>query len=53
MRKALCIAALVIASAFSGGCYVTQDANGQWWACDEIPTSNGNATACTPINAPF
>jgi hypothetical protein len=54
MRKALCIVALVVASAFSGGCYVTQDAQGQWWACEDYPTNTGStANACTPIQAPF
>ena len=53
MRKAICILALVIASALSGGCYVTQDANGQWWACEDHPSNGGNVNACTPIQAPF
>jgi hypothetical protein len=53
MRKAICIAALALAAAVSGGCYVTQDSSGQWWACDEYQTANGPATACTPIEAPF
>jgi len=53
MRKGICILALVVASAFSGGCYVTQDAQGQWWACDDYQTSTGTANACTPIQAPF
>ena len=53
MRKALCIALLIVASAVSGGCYVTQDANGQWWACEDYQAQNGPMSACTPIQAPF
>jgi hypothetical protein len=53
MRKLLCLAALVIGCAISGGCYVEQDASGQWWACDDYPTANGPANACTQIQAPF
>ena len=49
MRKALCLALIVVASAISGGCYVMQDANGQWWACEEYQTPNGPLQACTPI----
>ena len=39
---------LIMASAFSGGCYVKQDA-GQWWGCEEYQTPNGPATACAPL----
>lgn len=49
MRKALCLALLIAASALSGGCYVKQDVNGQWWACEDYQTPNGIASACTPI----
>jgi hypothetical protein len=50
MRRALCLALLILASAISGGCYVTQDANGQWWACEDYQTPNGPTTACSPVN---
>jgi hypothetical protein len=53
MRKALCLAVLITASVLSGGCYVTQDAYGQWWACEDYAAQNGVASACTPIPAPF
>ena len=53
MRKALCIVALMVAAALSGGCYVTQDANGQWWACEDYFSANGTVNACTPIERPF
>jgi hypothetical protein len=53
MRKALCLALFVLATVVSGGCYVTQDADGQWWACEDYQTNNGLANACTPIQAPF
>ena len=53
MRKALYLVLLVVASAVSGGCYVTQDASGQWFACEEYQAQNGPLTACTPIQAPF
>ena len=49
MRRALCLALLVVAAAVSGGCYVTQDAKGQWWACEDYQTANGPATGCTPV----
>ena len=53
MRKALCLALFVIASVLSSGCYVTQDANGQWWACEDYAAQAGTAAACTPIASPF
>lgn len=53
MRRALVLALLIVSAAVSGGCYVTQDSNGQWWACEDYPTPNGTATACQPIQAPF
>jgi hypothetical protein len=34
----------------SGGCWVQQDQNGQWWACDNIQTPQGTATGCYPIH---
>ena len=49
MRKALCLALIIFASAMSGGCYVMQDVNGKWWACEEYQTQNGPAQACTPL----
>ena len=53
MRKALSLALLIVAASFSGGCYVTQDSKGQWYACEDYQTQNGVASACTPIQAPF
>ena len=53
MRKALILVLVVFASAVSGGCYVTQDAKGQWWACEDYQAQNGVASACTPIESPF
>ena len=53
MRRIFGILLLACAAAVSGGCYVTQDGNGQWWACEEYATPNGPATACTPIQQPF
>lgn len=53
MRRLLGILLLVSAAVVSGGCYVTQDGTGQWWACEEYVTANGPATACTPIQKPF
>jgi hypothetical protein len=53
MRKAFCLAFLILASVMSGGCYVTQDSTGQWWACEEYQTEAGLANACYPIAAPF
>jgi hypothetical protein len=44
---------LIVASAVSGGCYVTQDGNGQWWACEEYQAAEGPVTGCTPIDPPF
>ena len=52
-RKALAIAVLTLASLMFQACYVTQDANGQWWGCEDLPTANGVVTACTPIQSPF
>jgi hypothetical protein len=53
MRKALACALFALASLASGGCYVTQDASGQWYACENYNTGNGAANACTPIQKPF
>jgi hypothetical protein len=53
MRRLFGILLLVSAAFVSGGCYVTQDGAGQWWACEEYATAKGPATACTPIQAPF
>ena len=53
MRRILAILFLVSTAAVSGGCYVMQDAKGQWWACEEYATPNGPATACTPIEKPL
>jgi hypothetical protein len=53
MRKAFGLALFVVASVVSGGCYVTQDASGQWYACEDYATGNGPASACTPIQKPF
>ena len=52
MRRIFMVALIVVGAAFSGGCYVTQDVNGQWLACEEYQTPNGVATACTPIEKP-
>jgi hypothetical protein len=40
---------LVAAAAMSGGCYVMQDGNGAWWACEDYQTPNGLATGCYPL----
>jgi hypothetical protein len=53
MRKALCLSLFVLASVVSGGCYVTQDANGQWYACEDYNSGTGATSACTPIERPF
>jgi hypothetical protein len=34
MRRMITIVLFVAAAAVSGGCYVKQDGNGQWWACE-------------------
>jgi hypothetical protein len=52
-RKLVAVAWLVVASLMLQACYVTQDQNGQWWACEEFQTANGSGTACTPIERPF
>jgi hypothetical protein len=49
MRRMITIVLFVAAAAVSGGCYVKQDGNGQWWACEDYPTPNGIATGCTPL----
>jgi hypothetical protein len=49
MRRMIAIVLFVAAAAVSGGCYVKQDGNGQWWACEDYPTPNGIATGCTPL----
>jgi hypothetical protein len=51
MRKAFCLALLIMASAFSGGCYLKQDTSGKWWACENYQTPNGPATACAPLDS--
>jgi hypothetical protein len=44
---------MVIAALSSAGCYVTQDANGQWWACEDYEAAHGTVTGCTPTEPPF
>ena len=49
MRRFIAAVLLVAAAAVSGGCYVKQDANGAWWACEDYATPNGPATGCYPL----
>jgi hypothetical protein len=49
MRRMIAIVLVVAAAAVSGGRYVKQDGNGQWWACEDYATPNGIATGCTPL----
>ena len=49
MRRFLAAVLLAAAAAVSGGCYVMQDQNGAWWACEDYQTPNGTATGCTPL----
>lgn len=44
---------MVIAALLSAACYVTQDANGQWWACEDYQATNGTVTGCTPVEPPL
>jgi hypothetical protein len=44
---------LLTAAWLSSGCYVTQDGNGQWWACEDYQAQAGIVSACTPIEPPF
>ncbi len=53
MRRSIALFLLVAAAALSSGCYVTQDGQGQWWACEDYPTATGVVSACTPIQPPF
>jgi hypothetical protein len=49
MHRLLAVVLLVAASTFSGGCYLMQDQNGQWWACEDYQTPNGVASGCVPV----
>jgi hypothetical protein len=51
--RVLTLTFLFLSSLLFQACYVTQDAQGQWWACDELQGENGPVTGCTPIDAPF
>ncbi len=51
--KIVCCTMLIVAALLSAGCYVTQDAKGQWWACEDYATANGTLTGCTPIDWPL
>ena len=53
MRRVILALLFAAATVVSGGCYVSQDQNGQWWACDDYQTPNGVATGCAPIAKPF
>ena len=53
MRRLLMLLFLAAASVASTGCYVKQDTNGQWWACETYTTPNGPAEGCYEIEAPF
>jgi hypothetical protein len=48
MRKALCLADRACIGGI-GRLLLMQDANGQWWACEDYQTTNGPIQACTPI----
>jgi hypothetical protein len=50
MRRLFAAVLLVAAAAMSGGCYVMQDGNGAWWACEDYQTPNGTATGCYPLH---
>lgn len=49
MRRLFAAVLLAAATVLSGGCYVMQDANGAWWACEDYATPNGTATGCYPL----
>jgi hypothetical protein len=51
--KIVWCAMIVVAAFLSAGCYVTQDASGHWWACEDYATANGPLTGCTPIEWPL
>lgn len=54
MFRTLCRVALLVAgSLVLQACYVSQDEQGQWWACEEYATPGGPATACAPMQPPF
>ncbi len=47
--RVLGIVMLAVFAVVSSACYVTQDASGQWWACETVQGVEG----CTQIQAPF
>lgn len=53
MRRLFLLVLLLAGAVVSSGCYVMQDQNGQWWACETYATPNGPATGCYQIQAPF
>jgi hypothetical protein len=51
--RARAVILVIAASVLSSACYITQDASGQWYACETLATANGPVDGCTPIPAPF
>jgi hypothetical protein len=51
-RKIL-VALVIAAGLLSEACYVKQDENGQWWACEDYQTPNGIVSGCTPLGSSF
>jgi hypothetical protein len=51
--KVVWVAMLLLAILLFSGSYVTLDAAGRWWACDEYRLPTGLVTNCTLIRPPF
>ncbi len=53
LKRAFALVLLLTTSLLSQACYLSRDESGQWWACEDYPTANGDLSACTPIESPF
>lgn len=54
MTRVYALVLLLTAAMLSSACYVTQDANGDWWACETYQTPSGPVEGCQLLPArPF
>ena len=44
---------LLLAALASAGCYVEQQQDGRWYACDTVQTPQGPITGCQQIEMPI
>jgi hypothetical protein len=53
LKRVFALVFLLTTSLLSQACYLSRDASGQWWACEDYLTANGDLSGCIPIESPF